>query len=42
MSKKANKKKEEIVVKTDLPFEQLMKKALTTPLPKKMGKKGKK
>jgi len=34
--------KNDIVVKTDLPFEELMKKALTTPMPKKVKKAKKK
>jgi hypothetical protein len=35
-------KKKEIIVKTDLTFEELMKKALNTPLPKKEKKSKKK
>ncbi|MCW3093509.1 MAG: hypothetical protein JWP81_4578 [Ferruginibacter sp.] len=37
MTKKKNKKDEP--VKLNMPFEEAMKKALNTPLPKKVGKK---
>ncbi|HLK30884.1 MAG TPA: hypothetical protein VKT28_20070 [Puia sp.] len=38
---KEKKKKTEEIVQTNLSFEQLMKKALNTPLPKKKSKKKK-
>ena len=37
-AKKAAKTKKEVVVKLDMDFEQAMKKALNTPLPKKKAK----
>jgi len=42
MSKKVKPEKTEEPVKTNLSFEQLMKKALNTPLPKKVKKAKKK
>ena len=41
MEKKRRHPKKDIIVKTDLTFEELIKKAVNTPLPKKE-KKGKK
>ena len=38
---KKKKEKKEIVVKLDMTFEEAMKKALSTPLPKKAKKKAK-
>jgi len=38
----ASSNKKDIIVKTNLTFEKLMKKALTTPLPKKVKKAAKK
>jgi len=42
MKKKERTKKPDEVIKTDLSFEELMKKALNTPLPKLAKKKKKK
>ncbi len=41
MGKSKKIKKEEIVVKLNITFEEAMKKALSTPLPKKAKKKAK-